>query len=144
TIPQVTKFCPVNLSAELIGRSIFFLNQKAGKEDPESEWGSEVGSSDPVNADGEGLTVAWSEAETQQLLKQAHRAYNTEVNDLLLTALGLAIHSWTGAERVLVNLEGHGREAILPEVDITRTVGWFTSLYPVLLETGKGMTLATQ
>nr|WP_250636801.1 non-ribosomal peptide synthase/polyketide synthase [Paenibacillus sp. IHB B 3084] len=95
-----------------------------------------------LNTDGEVLTVAWSEAETQQLLKQAHRAYNTEVNDLLLTALGLAIHSWTGAERVLVNLEGHGREAILPEVDITRTVGWFTSLYPVLLETGKGMTLA--
>ncbi|MGG4216565.1 condensation domain-containing protein, partial [Paenibacillus alvei] len=51
-------------------------------------------------------------------------------------------HNWTGAGQVLVNLEGHGREAILQEVDITRTVGWFTSLYPVLLETGKEMTLA--
>ncbi|WP_254207985.1 non-ribosomal peptide synthase/polyketide synthase, partial [Paenibacillus sp. AK121] len=95
-----------------------------------------------VNADSEVLTVEWTEAETEQLLKQAHRAYNTEVNDLLLTALGLAVHNWTGAGHVLVNLEGHGREAILPEVDITRTVGWFTSLYPVLLETGKEMTLA--
>ncbi|WP_237714561.1 condensation domain-containing protein, partial [Paenibacillus polymyxa] len=95
-----------------------------------------------LNADSEVLTVAWTEAETEQLLKQAHRTYNTEVNDLLLTALGLAVHHWTGAGQVLVNLEGHGREAILPEVDITRTVGWFTSLYPVLLETGKEMTLA--
>ncbi|SPY15912.1 bacitracin synthetase 1 [Paenibacillus polymyxa] len=95
-----------------------------------------------LNADSEVLTVAWTEAETEQLLKQAHRAYNTEVNDLLLTALGLAMHRWTGAGHVLVNLEGHGRETILPDVDITRTIGWFTSLYPVLLETSKGMTLA--
>uniref|UniRef100_UPI001EEB61A1 amino acid adenylation domain-containing protein n=1 Tax=Paenibacillus sp. EKM206P TaxID=1683674 RepID=UPI001EEB61A1 len=95
-----------------------------------------------LNADREVLTVEWTEAETQQLLKQAHRAYNTEVNDLLLTALGLAMHNWTGAGQVLVNLEGHGREAILPEVDMTRTVGWFTSLYPVLLDTGANLTLA--
>nr|WP_256703699.1 non-ribosomal peptide synthetase [Paenibacillus peoriae] len=95
-----------------------------------------------LNADSEVLTVEWTEAETQQLLKQAHRAYNTEVNDLLLTALGLAMHNWTGAGQVLVNLEGHGREAILPEVDITRTVGWFTSLYPVLLDTDVNLTLA--
>ncbi|MGW8444293.1 non-ribosomal peptide synthase/polyketide synthase [Paenibacillus sp. S33] len=95
-----------------------------------------------LNADSEVLMVEWSEDVTRQLLKQAHRAYNTEVNDLLLTALGLALHNWTGAGKVLVNLEGHGREAILPEVDITRTIGWFTSLYPVQLETGKGMTLA--
>ncbi|MBE0341959.1 non-ribosomal peptide synthetase, partial [Paenibacillus sp. 28ISP30-2] len=92
--------------------------------------------------DSETVTVAWSEQETRLLLQEAHRAYNTEVNDLLLTALGTALYNWSGQERVLVNLEGHGREAILPEVDITRTVGWFTSLYPVLLETGKGMTLA--
>ncbi|MXO81341.1 non-ribosomal peptide synthetase, partial [Paenibacillus sp. OT2-17] len=95
-----------------------------------------------LNADSEVLTVEWTEAETEQLLKQAHRAYNTEVNDLLLTALGLAMHNWTGAGQVLVNLEGHGREAILPEVDITRTVGWFTSLYPVLLDTDVNLTLA--
>ncbi|WP_025677282.1 condensation domain-containing protein, partial [Paenibacillus massiliensis] len=95
-----------------------------------------------VQADSELLSVEWSEVQTQMLLKQANRAYNTEVNDLLLTALGLAVHQWTGARQVLVNLEGHGREAIIPDVDITRTIGWFTSLYPVLLETGREMTLA--
>ncbi|WP_246063153.1 condensation domain-containing protein, partial [Paenibacillus ehimensis] len=86
--------------------------------------------------DSEAVTAVWTAKETEQLLKQASRAYNTEVNDLLLTALGMAVHEWTGMERVLVNLEGHGREAILPELDITRTVGWFTSQFPVVLELG--------
>ncbi|WP_153794837.1 non-ribosomal peptide synthetase, partial [Paenibacillus polymyxa] len=87
-----------------------------------------------LNKDSELMTVTWTAQETEQLLKQAHRAYNTDMNDLLLTALGLAIHRWAGIERVLVNLEGHGRESILPELDITRTVGWFTTQFPVVLD----------
>uniref|UniRef100_UPI000AD87F3E non-ribosomal peptide synthetase n=1 Tax=Paenibacillus polymyxa TaxID=1406 RepID=UPI000AD87F3E len=83
------------------------------------------------------LTVAWTVEETEQFLKQAHRAYNTEANDLLLTALGIAIQEWAGIRQVLVNLEGHGREAILPDMDITRTVGWFTSQFPVVLDMGE-------
>ncbi|MFC0210898.1 non-ribosomal peptide synthase/polyketide synthase [Paenibacillus chartarius] len=92
--------------------------------------------------DSEAITVQWTQEETELLLKQAHRAYNTEVNDLLLTALGLAIHRWTGLQRVAVELEGHGREPIIPDVDITRTVGWFTSQYPVVLEMDAGKPLA--
>ncbi|WP_235604088.1 condensation domain-containing protein, partial [Bacillus gaemokensis] len=83
--------------------------------------------------DSEDITVQWTASETEQLLKQANRAYNTEINDLLLTALGMAIHQWTGMEKIAVNLEGHGRESILSDLDITRTVGWFTSQYPVVL-----------
>nr|WP_080743752.1 non-ribosomal peptide synthetase [Bacillus clarus] len=83
--------------------------------------------------DSEVITVQWTAAETEQLLKQTNRAYNTEINDLLLTALGMAIHQWTGMEKISVNLEGHGRESILSNLDITRTVGWFTSQYPVVL-----------
>ncbi|PGW85768.1 MULTISPECIES: condensation domain-containing protein, partial [Bacillus cereus group] len=77
--------------------------------------------------DSENITIQWTASETEQLLKQANRAYNTEINDLLLTALGRAIHKWTGMENIVVNLEGHGRESILSDLDITRTVGWFTS-----------------
>ncbi|UHA73129.1 amino acid adenylation domain-containing protein [Paenibacillus sp. 481] len=80
------------------------------------------------------LTVQLTEQETEQLLKQANWAYNTEVNDLLLTALGMAVHTWTGMERVMVNLEGHGREPVVPDIDISRTVGWFTTQYPVVLD----------
>ncbi|MEW9702929.1 amino acid adenylation domain-containing protein [Paenibacillus sp. SI8] len=86
-------------------------------------------------AESSTVTVEWTEQDTERLLKQANRTYNTDVNDLLLTALGMAIHRWTGLEQVLVNLEGHGRENIHADVDITRTVGWFTSQYPVLLTT---------
>ncbi|MCY8368813.1 condensation domain-containing protein, partial [Bacillus spizizenii] len=70
------------------------------------------------------------------------RAYNTEINDLLLTSLGLAVHRWTGMEEVVVNLEGHGREPVIPDVDITRTVGWFTSQYPVVLKMEAGKELS--
>ncbi|MCV9951204.1 non-ribosomal peptide synthetase [Paenibacillus sp. BT-177] len=90
------------------------------------------------------VTVCWTAEETEQLLKQAHRAYHTEMNDLLLAALGLAVQAWSGRERVLVNLEGHGREDILPDVDITRTVGWFTSQFPVVLEPGHAQALGHQ
>ncbi|MGF9913674.1 amino acid adenylation domain-containing protein, partial [Paenibacillus ehimensis] len=96
----------------------------------------------PLLAESEAVTAVWSAQETEQLLKQAHRAYSTEVNDLLLTAVGMAVHRWTGMERVLVNLEGHGREAILPDIDITRTVGWFTTQFPVVLEMGAGQEIS--
>ncbi|MEC2188723.1 condensation domain-containing protein, partial [Bacillus velezensis] len=83
--------------------------------------------------DSEEVTIQWTKEETEQLLKQANRAYNTDINDLLLTSLGLAVHKWTGTEDIVVNLEGHGREPIIPDADISRTIGWFTSQYPVVL-----------
>ncbi|MGN8278556.1 non-ribosomal peptide synthase/polyketide synthase [Pseudomonas sp. SMN5] len=70
---------------------------------------------------------------TRQLLQQAPAAYRTQVNDLLLTALARVMVRWTGDDSVLVQLEGHGREELFAEVDLTRTVGWFTSLYPARL-----------
>ncbi|MCM3340480.1 non-ribosomal peptide synthase/polyketide synthase [Paenibacillus sp. MER TA 81-3] len=87
-----------------------------------------------LQRDSESVSVQWSREDTEQLLKHVHRAYNTDMNDILLTALGMAIQQWSGRDRVLVNLEGHGRESIIEDIDISRTVGWFTSEYPVLLE----------
>ncbi|SCW86107.1 non-ribosomal peptide synthase domain TIGR01720/amino acid adenylation domain-containing protein, partial [Paenibacillus tianmuensis] len=84
--------------------------------------------------DSDTITVVWTENETEQLLRYANQAYNTEINDLLLTSLGLAVQRWTGMNRVAVNLEGHGREPIIPDLDVSRTVGWFTSQYPVVLD----------
>lgn len=75
-----------------------------------------------------------TEAETEALTTKVHEAYHTEMNDLLLTAVGLAVQKWTGDDRVLINLEGHGREEILAGIDISRTVGWFTTQYPVALD----------
>jgi len=67
------------------------------------------------------------------ILKDIHKRYNTQINDILLTALILAFYKWQGHNKLLLNLEGHGREDISEKADITRTVGWFTSVYPVML-----------
>ncbi|HEY8207242.1 MAG TPA: MupA/Atu3671 family FMN-dependent luciferase-like monooxygenase [Myxococcaceae bacterium] len=80
------------------------------------------------------VEAALSATETRQLLQEASRAYHTQIQELLLAALAQAFHRWTGAESVLVDVEGHGREDLVPGADISRTVGWFTTTYPVLLE----------
>ncbi len=70
---------------------------------------------------------------TRQLLQQVPAAYRTQVNDLLLTALARVLCRWSGQPSALVQLEGHGREALFDEIDLTRSVGWFTSAYPLRL-----------
>ncbi|MGV8783950.1 condensation domain-containing protein, partial [Pseudomonas aeruginosa] len=70
---------------------------------------------------------------TRQLLQQAPAAYRTQVNDLLLTALARVLCRWSGQPSTLVQLEGHGREALFDDIDLTRSVGWFTSAYPLRL-----------
>ncbi|PQZ88949.1 non-ribosomal peptide synthetase [Pseudomonas trivialis] len=70
---------------------------------------------------------------TRRLLQEAPAAYRTQVNDLLLTALSRVITRWTGGDSLLVKLEGHGREDLFDDMDLTRTVGWFTSMYPLAL-----------
>ncbi|MHA6193813.1 non-ribosomal peptide synthetase [Pseudomonas wadenswilerensis] len=70
---------------------------------------------------------------TRQLLQDAPAAYRTQINDLLLTALARVVCQWTGQPSALIKMEGHGREDLFDDLDITRTVGWFTSIYPVKL-----------
>ena len=86
-------------------------------------------------------TVTLDETHTRALLEQAHAAYHTQINDFLLCALVRAYANWSGQSRLLLHLEGHGREELFEEVDLGRTVGWFTTIYPVLLESA-GLTLA--
>ncbi|MGJ4946745.1 condensation domain-containing protein, partial [Bradyrhizobium sp. HKCCYLS1011] len=75
-------------------------------------------------------------AETRALLQEVPGVYHTQINDVLLTALVEALADWTGRRSLLVALEGHGREELFGDVDVSRTVGWFTSLFPVLLDVG--------
>ena len=136
-----------------MGRTIVYVCRQPGDEARESileSCGAGPGSPLPkdmdcdetIGKDSETITIHWTAAETEQLLKQTHHAYHTEINDILLTALGMAIHEWTGMGEIRENLEGHGREDILPELDITRTVGWFTSMYPVMITMESGADLS--
>ena len=80
------------------------------------------------------LSVFLTAEETRLLLQEVPRAYRTQINDVLLAALAQALSEWTGNRKVLVDLEGHGREEIVEGCDLSRTVGWFTTIFPVLLE----------
>ncbi len=79
------------------------------------------------------LTVGLDQTTTRALVQDVPGVYRTEVNDVLLAALGRVLSTWTGRDRVLVDLEGHGREELFDGVDLSRTVGWFTTMYPVAL-----------
>lgn len=68
---------------------------------------------------------------TEKLTGDVHAAFNTDINDILLLSVAKAVHQVWKLPNVMIDLEGHGRESILPDLNITRTVGWFTSIYPV-------------
>ncbi|MFD9739248.1 amino acid adenylation domain-containing protein [Umezawaea sp. NPDC059074] len=112
-------------------------------DDELAHWASAVDASTgalPVDHDGpntasstRAVTVRLGRADTDALLHQVPDAYRTQANDVLLSAVGSALAEWTGRDRVAVTMEGHGREDVLDDVDLSRTVGWFTSQYPVAL-----------
>ncbi|BAZ33597.1 amino acid adenylation domain-containing protein (plasmid) [Cylindrospermum sp. NIES-4074] len=83
------------------------------------------------------VSMTLSAEETKALLLSVNEAYNTQINDILLSALVQILAEWTGNSTVLINLEGHGREELFSDVDLSRTVGWFTSTFPVLLQLPK-------
>jgi len=70
---------------------------------------------------------------TTALLQDIHRAYGTRTNEVLLTAFALVLRDASGSSEVCIDLEGHGREVIDPDLDLSRTIGWFTTIFPALL-----------
>ncbi|MGK4585534.1 non-ribosomal peptide synthase/polyketide synthase [Kitasatospora sp. HPMI-4] len=74
---------------------------------------------------------------TEPLLTSVPALFNAEVNDVLLTGLALAANRWRGdLGGLLLELEAHGREEFAEGIDLSRTVGWFTSAYPVRVDPG--------
>jgi non-ribosomal peptide synthase protein (TIGR01720 family) len=88
----------------------------------------------------ETVTAMLTAEQTELLLRDLPAAYHSQINDLLLTALAESFRPWTGRESLLVDVEGHGREDI-GAIDVSRTVGWFTSIYPVRLSLKSGARL---
>ncbi|KAB2339844.1 condensation domain-containing protein, partial [Actinomadura rudentiformis] len=84
------------------------------------------------------LTVDLPADVTGPLLTDVPAAFHGRANDVLLTGLALAVAEWRRGDdpAVLIDLEGHGREEIVPGVDLSRTTGWFTSIFPVRLDAG--------
>jgi len=98
------------------------------------------------------VTVSLAAAKTHALLQTVPAVYNTQINDALLTALCQTLLAWRDPENAAtadtaplntlrLELEGHGREQIAPDVDLSRTVGWFTTTYPVSLQLSRAADL---
>ncbi len=79
------------------------------------------------------VSVSLTKELTKSLLQEAGKAYRTEINDLLLSALAISLSNWIKEKDVTISLEGHGREDLFEDTDISKTIGWFTSLFPVCL-----------
>ncbi|HEX5322499.1 MAG TPA: amino acid adenylation domain-containing protein [Capsulimonadaceae bacterium] len=89
-------------------------------------------------ASAQNVIVRLTADETKALLQKAPAAFQTHINDVLLTALAQAILPWSGQETLFVDLEAHGRADRFEDIDLTRTVGWFTNIYPVSLRLAEG------
>lgn len=118
--------------------------QSAGLATEKQFWQSVIGRAEPslpgivdgsnTVADARTVSTSLDESLTEQLLGDVPQAYRTRIDEVLLTALARTLCAWDGRDSVLVELEGHGREAQLFDgTDLSRTVGWFTTLYPVRL-----------
>ncbi|WP_106793798.1 non-ribosomal peptide synthetase [Aquimarina sp. Aq78] len=77
--------------------------------------------------------ITLDEVLTETLLKEVNQTYGTEINDILLSCLAMTISNWSGYDKIVIGLEGHGRENISKDIDVANTIGWFTNLYPVSL-----------
>ncbi|UAA37204.1 hypothetical protein KIH87_10650 [Paraneptunicella aestuarii] len=87
----------------------------------EEAWGNEAS----------GFTL--DEESTRQLLGECNDAYRTRINELLLCGFLMAYRQWSGQHSLRLLMEGHGREELFEHLDVSDTVGWFTSLYPLIL-----------
>ncbi|GGD98654.1 non-ribosomal peptide synthetase [Paenibacillus nasutitermitis] len=118
-------------SSELLEKRGFWLDAAPATSRP-----IPVDFKDGVNAerDARTVSVALAKEETRRLLLDIHRPFGTRIDDILLAALSCTLAGWSG--ETTVDLEGHGREKLLEEHDLSRTVGWFTSVFPIVLGDG--------
>ena len=89
----------------------------------------------PNTAESENTLTVWLDAdETWSLLQAPPSAYGAQINDTLLAALAQTLSRWTGFDESLIDIEGHGREDLFDDINLSRTIGWFTTIFPVKLE----------
>ncbi|MDZ7333004.1 MAG: amino acid adenylation domain-containing protein [candidate division KSB1 bacterium] len=91
-------------------------------------------SGDNTEASERTVVVGLNVEDTTEILKTVPAAYHAQINEVLLTALTETFYHFTGVRQLFVDLEGHGRADLFAEVDLSRTVGWFTAVYPVVLD----------
>jgi amino acid adenylation domain-containing protein/non-ribosomal peptide synthase protein (TIGR01720 family) len=120
-------------SAETAEQAAYWLGALPRTADPLSA--DHPGAPDPESGTAVAV-VELTAAETRALLEEVPARYGTQVNDALLAALADAFRAWSGRGSLLVDVEGHGREDLFDDADVSRTVGWFTAIHPLHLRAG--------
>ena len=95
---------------------------------------SDINPNNGLHQDTAMVEITLPAQDTAILTGKAQVAYHTDMNDLLLTAIAKGLQHWGNINGILVSLEGHGRDSIDQDIDISRTVGWFTVAYPALIK----------
>ncbi|SAK97174.1 amino acid adenylation domain-containing protein [Caballeronia pedi] len=130
--PRTTSYCAFARSVQMAARSSAVAAQIDYWRDviavPASLPHATIDANTPLRA-----TAKLDRDATRRLLQDAHAAYRTQINDLLLAATSRVLCRFAAVDALRIDLEGHGREAHLGDADLSRTVGWFTSLFPVAL-----------
>lgn len=80
------------------------------------------------------IAVEFSSESTDTLLRSNNTPASPDAYDLMLTAFGVALADWSGGRTFRLDVEGHGREPIGEEVEVSRTIGWFMTMYPIILD----------
>ncbi|MFN6514066.1 MAG: SDR family NAD(P)-dependent oxidoreductase [Nostoc sp. CreGUA01] len=89
---------------------------------------------DNIEANADIVSVSLNKQQTKALLEDIHKAYNTQINDVLLTSLVQAFAKWTGEQKLRLDIKGNGREKIVKDINLSRTIGSFTTCFPVILD----------
>jgi non-ribosomal peptide synthase protein (TIGR01720 family) len=121
-------------------RAEYWLSDRWLKADPlpvdlDPRFTGEATATPNSEASANTVRIDFEVEETDALLHNTAQVFRTRVVEVLLAALGRALWRWYGARFVLLDVESHGRESMFEGIDVSRTVGWFTTIYPVLLET---------
>lgn len=92
---------------------------------------------DNTVASAQTVSVALSVEESQALLQSVPQVYHLQMSDVLVAVVVQAVAQWTKQRTVLVDLEANGREKAFDGMDLSLTVGWFTTIFPVLIDLGE-------
>ncbi|MDZ8084255.1 MAG: SDR family oxidoreductase [Nostoc sp. DedQUE12b] len=121
-------------SSEMIPERDYWLQEM---QKPFSHLPVDYSTGDNTVANVDIVSVCLNKKETKTLLSEIHKAYNTQIDEVLLTALVQAFATWTGEQRLWVDIRGNSRKAIFKDVNLSRTVGLFTTCFPVILDITK-------
>ncbi len=86
-------------------------------------------------ADRQGIRFSMDPKQTDILIDRSRHNFKSDIEVLLITALAIALYEYTGRKEPVIELENHGR--LLEDVDVQRTIGWFTAMYPMAIKLDK-------